>query len=845
MKRWVILVFALCLLAGCGGEPTPTPDPVATQVAVERAVIATLTAEAPTATPTPTPTLTPSPTFTPTSTPTPTPTATPTQTPTPTPTVLPDVQLEEASRHQAYGDYVDSILSYQDLLDKEPSPDQVREATYRLAESFQQEGEYVAAALAWEQFISLYPDDSRLAQARLMAGRAYQAADLCNQAIDHYQAYLMEWDLLQDRVQEWVGDCHMAEERFEDATGAYRQALSATDDPNTKIHLREKIASVYVDQEDQDAAVAEYDALLALAQTDDDRAKFEYLAGKALADAERIDEAFARYQNAADNYPEAEYAYFALVELVYGGAVVDEFQRGLIDYYAGAQYPDAYGASIRAFDRYLAAEPADKADQALYYKALAQRAVDQAQGALETLEMIITEHPESEILDQVWFEKGATFTWAEDYEAAIEAYEELARLFPTSDLAPQALWKAARLYILQGAQAEAAQVYEQVIADFPEYEDIDEALWRAGLAYYQAGEIEGAIENWQKLLADHPDSVYGTKTRYWLGKVEARPPEPDATGYWAGLVAEMPYNYYTLRIQHFAMGEALTTSRLITASVEAPPWDKEQFDTEILAWLSEWTEVPTGTESLTLPLTPTSELDLYRGQLLLELGMRREALEAFDRVRISADDDPLALAALASYFRERALYGLAARSASQLAELNPEGTIYDAPLPLRTVAYPLAYADLLSAEAQKQGLDPLLLAALLRQESLFEPAAESWVGARGLGQVMPATGQDIATALGIQDFEIDDLYKPATSIQFAAFYLASQLDRFDDQILAALAAYNGGPGNTLYWLETGGDELDLFVEGITAVQSRLYLQGVLEQYMIYEQLYRSVGSSPE
>ncbi len=134
-----------------------------------------------------------------------------------------------------------------------------------------------------------------------------------------------------------------------------------------------------------------------------------------------------------------------------------------------------------------------------------------------------------------------------------------------------------------------------------------------------------------------------------------------------------------------------------------------------------------------------------------------------------------------------------------------------------------------------------LLAALIRQESLFEPAAESYAGARGLGQVMPATGTGIANSLGMEDFVLDDLYRPHISIMFGAFYLRAQMDRFDNQILVALAGYNGGPGNTLRWIEAGGEDLDLFVEVITATQSRLYLQRVYEQYLIYERLYRTTG----
>jgi soluble lytic murein transglycosylase len=93
---------------------------------------------------------------------------------------------------------------------------------------------------------------------------------------------------------------------------------------------------------------------------------------------------------------------------------------------------------------------------------------------------------------------------------------------------------------------------------------------------------------------------------------------------------------------------------------------------------------------------------------------------------------------------------------------------------------------------------------------------------------------------------LDDLYRPSISIRFGAFYLAVQMRRFDDHILVALAAYNGGPGNTLRWLDsTASDDLDLFVEVITATQSRLYLQRVYEQYLIYERLYRTGGSEEQ
>mgnify|MGYP001818119764 FL=1 len=236
---------------------------------------------------------------------------------------------------------------------------------------------------------------------------------------------------------------------------------------------------------------------------------------------------------------------------------------------------------------------------------------------------------------------------------------------------------------------------------------------------------------------------------------------------------------------------------------------------------------------------------MERGLALLEIWLRGEAVDVLDRARASVWDDPVSLAQLGFFLRDKGFHGLAARLALRLAALWPNGSIYDAPQELQRLAYPLAYSDLLSTEAQARDLDPLILASLIRQESLFEPTAESYAGARGLGQVMPATGRGIARSLGMEGFTVEDLYRPSISVQFGAYYLAVQMGVFDDQILVALAAYNGGPGNTRRWLEAGGDDLDFFVEIIAFDQSRVYLQRVYQGYIIYERLYRQVVSGEQ
>jgi soluble lytic murein transglycosylase len=868
MKRynWLVVVGsllgALALIAGCvSAPPTPTPMPTAQQIAAASPsptpAPTSTPSQTPTTMPSPTPTLTLSPTLT--ATPSTTATATPSATLTATPPAQQAAQqwgglLSEAVRLQHYGDYEAAIPLYQAVLDGAPAPDQAREAHYRLAESYLLSGDYTAAAAAWEVFVAAYPTDSRLAHATLMLARAYREANDCARAVPGYQAYLARETVLADMAHEWIGDCYAADldpAAWEKAIAEYRLALAATGDRSIQVGVREKIAGIYLAHADYASAVAEYDAILAVARIEDYRAKIDYLTGQALAAAGRPEEAHVRYLRAVNSYPKSEYAYQSLVELVGAGVAVDDLQRGIVDYYAGQEHVDAYGAAISAFDRYLEATPAPKvpayqagkADQALYLKALSQRAVDQPDAALKTFQALIDGYPNSQYVDDAWLGQGATHAARDDNGRAIKTYQDLAAFFPSSDLAPQALLRVAKLHEGEGAYALAAAHYQDLQSRFPAFEDADEALWQAGLDHYRAGDPQQATAVWRTLLAKYPQSAYRLKTLYWLGKLGAKP-EGD-TGYWDQVVKADPNGYYALRVAQIRSGDTVTAGRMITAAVEPPAWDAAQVQAEIGTWLAGWANLPAGAESddfvATLPVSLTQRTDFRRAQALLDVGLRREALSAFDTVRAAAWSDPLSLAPLTLYWHDQGLYGLAARGASRLAGLWPSGSIRTAPPAIQRLSYPLAFADLLSLEAGARNLDPLLLAALIRQESLFEPAAESYAGARGLGQVMPATGEGIARSLEMTDFVLDDLYRPWVSVRFGAYYLSVQLNRFDDQILIALAAYNGGPGNTLHWLAAAGDDLDLFVEVITASQSRIYLQRVYEQYVTYERLYRTSG----
>ena len=183
----------------------------------------------------------------------------------------------------------------------------------------------------------------------------------------------------------------------------------------------------------------------------------------------------------------------------------------------------------------------------------------------------------------------------------------------------------------------------------------------------------------------------------------------------------------------------------------------------------------------------------------------------------------------------RALDPLARRTLSEVARLLGDPGIGLRFGDFRLSDQPRAYADVVERAARKHGLDPNLLFAVMRVESIYNRRIISNAGAVGLMQIMPHTGQRIARLLGVDSFEVSDLLDPALNVEFSAWYLASLLKRFDGRLPLAIASYNGGPHNVRQWMYTSQPDmpLDAFLERIPFSQTHRYVRRVLTYYAAY------------
>lgn len=151
--------------------------------------------------------------------------------------------------------------------------------------------------------------------------------------------------------------------------------------------------------------------------------------------------------------------------------------------------------------------------------------------------------------------------------------------------------------------------------------------------------------------------------------------------------------------------------------------------------------------------------------------------------------------------------------------------------------YPLKYKESIVNYSAEYGVDPYLVASVIKVESNFSPKVVSKRGAIGLMQIMPKTAIWAAEQMGIEDFQVEDLQSPDLNIRIGTWYLSSLLDEFDNNVTLALAAYNGGRGNVNNWLNQGR-QIQQKEEEIPFPETRNFVMRVKKSYKWYKRLYK-------
>jgi soluble lytic murein transglycosylase len=751
-------------------------------------------------------------------------------------------QLIAAQQLQTIGDYDRAIETYQQLIAAAPADSAERTtAGFLLGQTYYEADRYTEAVKSLGDFVVGHPSESRYGRAVFLQGRSYQALNNWSAAIAQYQKYLTIDQTVASFVDELMGDCYAAASDYAAAAEVYNRGVQGPVDQPMKLHLLEGIVDMQTKGAKYAAAVATADALGQATQDQKVQAKAEYLAGQALAAAGRATDSIVRYRRAIDAYPKTQYAYLSLIELVNAGQAVDELQRGTIDYYGGG----AYSPAAQAIERFLKTAPSGHADEARYILGLSYQALAKYSLAIQNYDYIITHYLNSASLGDAWIAKGKSLAGSGKISDACEVWAQFVKRYPTHRLAPEALWLTGAT--LEGADKfkEAAVAYASLQAGYPQADRAPAALHEAGLCAFRAQQADTALAAWRKLADGYAASSLRPAALFWLARLyHAKNNDDQARVELKEIKEKYPNDYYAVRADEF---QETWNSKLFQKSAQksmllSPPTAAEQGEAEqwLLSWLPETGRPAQGESVSGLSDTLLKDGRLQRGLLLWQLDLTDDASAQIRGLKTDRNDSPLDQYRLGVYLNGQGLYRLSISCLDRLVQLAPVDKQATIPTFVLKLSHPLPFSDLVVTEAMNVQLDPLLILAMIRQESAFEWNVDSWVGARGLMQIMPATGDWIALQLAWKNYTTSILYRPYLNVRFGVWYMARQMATFNGDVGAALAAYNAGPGRIINWQtpEMSPDD-DLFLESMPLSEPVSYVRRIYTHYSIYRKLYAS------
>jgi soluble lytic murein transglycosylase len=746
--------------------------------------------------------------------------------PPPTPPFVSNEAFQQGMTLRRNGDYAHAADSFRAVLNGNPNPELARQAQFHLGESLALAHDNANATAALTTLINANGDDELARRARYFLADLYTTAHSYSQAIEQLRAYRAQTYALMGEIDSQIADVMLAAGDNVSAIAQYGVALQdQTLTASQRVDILKKLADVYSKSGQPTLAAARLGEAFNLATTNASRADVEYRWGLALDAAQQHSAALTHWRHALAAYVETDGAFNSLLQMVNAGESVDDYQRGVADYYHGS-----YDLAIAALNRYIKANPNHTAEPH-YFVALSYQKNGSSANAIKVFDEIIQTHPKDKRVPDAWYNKAAAQSRLGDAGAAAATYTQFAALYPSDSRAADALWTAARLLDTAGRSDEALAQYQQLAAKYPASSYAPKALVNVGLDYYLAHDNASAQARWNLVAKTFPNSTEADRARYWLAKLAQARGDNSAAMQLFRQVAQPPRSYYSWRALDVLEPDDAPISYDVAAySMTPQPEEVKGFE----VWLAGWN--PGGDVSSELSAAILGDFHFRRGVELSGLDRFNEAHAEFSQVLDRFNANPRALYSLARYLQDNNYYDLSVIAARGIQKLSPAHSDEDLPRYLRQFIYPTYFADLIVPYAQRNGFDPMLFFALVRQESTFDPLSTSWVGASGLTQVMPQTGLGIAKDLGVTNYSQPDLYKPTVSIRFGTHFFGQLVKYFNGNIFYALAGYNAGPGNAKKWQRP---DVDVGLEIIHLPESYLYVRTIYSQYNQYLEIYRN------
>lgn len=580
------------------------------------------------------------------------------------------------------------------------------------------------------------------------------------------------------------------------------------------------------------AALQAYEGLL----REQDRADLRFRYSKLLEELGRLPEAYESYGRIRRNWPGASISRQArtrMREIEKESPQLAARNRELRPLLQEADLclrEGAYGEALSHYQELLARQPDPPlVRRVLRGRTLAQLKTGKLDPARGTLQRLMEGYPGTREDLEISLAVGREFWRKNRNQEAAPLLERLVDRFTDTGEAGQASYILGRIGEEAGDRGAAIEQYKRTRFLYPGTEWEQEAAWREAWCHYLRRDYAScAALLWECEQKGIWVGELLPRARYWRARCLERSGRPAQ--------ARDLYELTAGRHRDSFYGQA--AEKRLKGLPLLPDFSPRVLGTPVRAGGGYGESVLSRFVDPALPL-------------LLEAGLSKDAAERLQWLqgrglepKINPDDWMAAYALAGAYAKS---IGMARSNGrlSRLLETSGPGPDPDK-LALLRLIYPLPYWDTIRGESARKGLDPFLVAGLIHQESLFMSDALSPAGAIGLMQVMPATGSQVASKIGMAGFRASSLQDPVVNIRIGTAYLASLKERYGSQWHKVLANYNAGSGPVARWTSAMPEaEVDEYVEGISYRETRVYVKKVLFNAAVYRRIYAEAGPSED
>jgi soluble lytic murein transglycosylase len=411
-----------------------------------------------------------------------------------------------------------------------------------------------------------------------------------------------------------------------------------------------------------------------------------------------------------------------------------------------------------------------------------------------------------------------------DHDQYVALTRALVNDFPDSTWSEEALNNLGTHYIVTDEDEQAAQVFKDQFARFPNGQHAERAAWKYGWWAYKTASYGETVRVFESAAGIFPRSDYRPSYLYWSARAHAHLGERDAAESRMRIVyADYMNSYYG----HLARKQLAVRSAGLVGGTGA--------DTAVHASLRRAEQAPQPSD-----LPPTAPLI----RKLLGAKLYDEALNELRYAQRMWGTSPAIDATIAWVYHEkgdlRRAITVMRRAYPQHLAAGGEGL----PSEILQVIFPLTYWDSIRRNATAHDLDPYLVAALIAQESTFDPGAHSPANAWGLMQLVPTTGRRLAKSVGMRRFNTSMLTNADINIRLGTLYFSRLVEQFGG-LYYALASYNAGESRVVRWkTERPGLEEDEFIDDIPFPETQNYVKRILGTAEDYRRLYSEAGGQP-